>query len=305
MTRRRAEILLVAITVFWGATFAFIKNEMVDTQPSVFVALRFGIASLLGLALWHKQVAQLTPVIRTRGIVLGVLYGAGFLLQTIGMQYTTASASAFVTGAMVVFVPIVNRFLHGTRMKPNHIASVIMVLLGLWFFTSPQEHGVNIGDAITLVSSVLWAVYLTYIDLWTREVQDEPQSLNALVVVQFIVTVVLALFLVGVDALRGVPLQPHFDTQLVIALSYCAVVASLIATFVQTRYQHYTHPVRAGVIYALEPLAAAAIAWVLLGERFTATQVLGAAVLLGGTIVPDLVASANEKRMNRNNGGGV
>lgn len=305
MTTRRAELLLVAITVFWGATFAFIKNEMIDTQPSVFVALRFGIASLLGLALWHKQVAQLSPVIRKRGIVLGVLYGVGFLLQTIGMQYTTASASAFVTGAMVVFVPIVNRFLHGTRMKPNHIASVIMVLLGLWFFTSPQEHGVNIGDVITLVSSVLWAVYLTYIDLWTREVQDEPQSLNALVVVQFIVTVVLALCLVGVDALRGVPLRPHFDTQLVIALSYCAVVASLIATFVQTRYQHYTHPVRAGVIYALEPLAAAAIAWVLLGERFTATQVLGAAVLLAGTIVPDLVASVNEKRVNRSKRGGV
>lgn len=305
MTRRRAELLLIVITVFWGATFAFIKNEMSDTQPSVFVALRFGIASLLGLALWHRQVLCLSPLVRKRGIVLGLLYGAGFLLQTIGMQYTTASASAFVTGAMVVFVPIVNRFLHGTKMKPNHIASIVLVLLGLWFFTSPQEHGVNIGDAITLVSSVLWAVYLTYIDVWTRELQEEPGALNALVVVQFMVTVVLALVLVCVDAVRGIPLRPHFDTQLIIALSYCAVVASLIATFVQTRYQHYTHPVRAGVIYALEPLAASAIAWIVLGERFTSTQVLGAVVLLAGTVVPDLLAAARDRRIDRTRNGGV
>lgn len=296
MTRHRAEILLVAITVFWGATFAFIKNEMTDTQPSVFVALRFGVASILGLLLWHAQLRTLSPVVRRRGVILGVLYGTGFLLQTVGMQFTTASASAFVTGSMVVFVPIVNRLLHGTQMKLNHLASVILVLLGLWFFTSPLEHGVNVGDAITLASSVLWAVYLTYIDVWTRELQDQPTALNALVVVQFMVTVVLALLLVGVDVARGIDVRPHIDGQLIIALAYCAIVASLIATFVQTRYQHFTHPVRAGVIYALEPLAAAAIAWLLLGERFSATQILGAGVLLAGTVVPDLLASRYEQR---------
>lgn len=303
MTTRRAELLLVAITVFWGATFAFIKNEMTDTQPSVFVALRFGLASLLGLALWHRHLALLSPTVRRRGVILGALYGAGFLLQTIGMQYTSASASAFVTGSMVVFVPIVNRLLHGTAMRVNHLVSVVLVLIGLWFFTSPQEHGVNIGDVITLVSSVLWAVYLTYIDVWTRELQDEPKALNALVVVQFMVTVVLALMLVGVDVMRGVPLAPHFDSQLVTALLYCAIVASLVATFVQTRYQHYTHPVRAGVIYALEPLAAAAIAWILLGERFSPMQVLGAGVLLVGTIVPDLIASRRAALHERTNAG--
>lgn len=291
MTKRRAEVLLVAVTVFWGATFAFIKNEMLDTQPSVFVALRFGVASLLGFALWHRHFLELSPLARKRGIILGGLYGTGFLLQTVGMQYTTASASAFITGAMVVFVPIVNRLVHGTQMRFNHLASVVLVLVGLWFFTSPQEHGVNTGDVITLISSVLWAVYLTYIDVWTRELQDQPSALNSLVVVQFTVTLVLALVFVAVDYIRGVNVVPMFDTQLVIALGYCAVIASLIATFIQTRYQHYTHPIRAGVIFALEPLAAAVIAWFLLGERFTAVQILGAVVLLAGTIVPDLIAT--------------
>lgn len=291
MTTRRAEVLLVAVTVFWGATFAFIKNEMIDTQPSVFVALRFGVASLLGFALWHRHFLALSTLARKRGIILGGLYGTGFLLQTVGMQYTTASASAFITGAMVVFVPIVNRLVHGTQMRFNHLASVVLVLVGLWFFTSPQEHGVNTGDVITLISSVLWAVYLTYIDVWTRELEDQPSALNALVVVQFTVTLVLALVVVAVDYIRGVNVVPMFDTQLVIALGYCAIIASLIATFIQTRYQHYTHPIRAGVIFALEPLAAAVIAWFLLGERFTAVQFLGAVVLLAGTIVPDLIAT--------------
>ena len=296
MTKRGAELLLVGVTILWGATFAFIKNEMVDTQPSVFVALRFGIASLLGLLLWHGNLRRLDARTRRRGVVLGLLYGTGFLLQTVGMQHTTASASAFVTGTMVVFVPIVNRLLHGTPVKPNHLASIVLVLVGLWFFTNPQEHGVNLGDAITLLSSIFWAVYLTYIDVWTREIQDDASSLNALVVLQFIVTVVLALVMVGVDAANGHAVLPTFDTQFVVALAYCAVLASLVATFVQTRYQHYTHPVRAGVIYALEPLAAAAIAWIILDERFSPMQIVGASVLLIGTVVPDLVVASIQRR---------
>ncbi len=299
MTKRGAELLLVGVTMLWGATFAFIKNEMVDTQPSVFVALRFGIASLLGLLLWHRNLRRLDARTRRRGIVLGALYGTGFLLQTVGMQHTTASASAFVTGTMVVFVPIVNRLLHGTPVKPNHLASIVLVLSGLWFFTNPQEHGVNIGDVITLVSSILWAVYLTYIDVWTREIQHDASSLNALVVLQFMVTVLLALVIVGVDAINGHSVLPTFDTQFIVALAYCAVMASLVATFVQTRYQHYTHPVRAGVIYALEPIAAASIAWIILDERFSPMQVVGACVLLIGTVVPDLIVASIKRRKDQ------
>jgi drug/metabolite transporter (DMT)-like permease len=69
----------------------------------------------------------------------------------------------------------------------------------------------------------------------------------------------------------------------------------VIPTFVQTRYQQYTHPVRAGVIYALEPLFASIIAWLLVEESFTARQLIGGGVLISAVVVPDVWQMWREK----------
>jgi len=71
---------------------------------------------------------------------------------------------------------------------------------------------------------------------------------------------------------------------------YCGIFASVIPTFVQTRFQQYTHPVRAGIIFAIEPLAASIIAWIAIDEQFSSRQLIGGGVLLGAIVLPDLFA---------------
>jgi drug/metabolite transporter (DMT)-like permease len=94
--------------------------------------------------------------------------------------------------------------------------------------------------------------------------------------------------------MEGGSLQLTWSSDLILSLLYCAVAASVVATWVQTRFQQFTDPVRAAVIYAVEPLAAAAIAWVMLHERLTPRELVGAAVLIAGIVVPDLIASRRE-----------
>lgn len=291
MQRHRAELALALITVLWAGTFVVIKSALVDVDPSVFVALRFGLALSIGMVVWRRSLSAIDRTTFVRGSVLGLLFGSGFLLQTFGLTDTSASTSAFITGTMVAFVPLIQRLLYGTKLRGTHAASIVMILAGLYLFTSPELIGVRIGDLQTLVSAIIWAVYLVYIDRWTSDVRDEPHKQNAYVVLQFAATVVLALLSMVIFTLTGHgSTRVVFNQNVVLAILYCAVFASLIPTFVQTRFQQYTHPVRAGVIYALEPLAASVIAIAIGAETLSQRQLLGGGVLIAAIVVPDIIA---------------
>ncbi len=296
MKRHNAEILLLVITILWAGTFAIIKSAVADVNPSMFLLLRFSIAAVIGVAIWPKSLFALDRDTTGKGLILGLLFGLGFLLQTIGLTLTTASTSAFITGTMVVFVPIVHRIVDGSKIRANHAASIVLVLIGLYLFTSPEAHGVNLGDVLTLVSAIFWAIYLTYIDVWTTAMRANVQRQNALVLLQFITTIAIAAFGVGISGIRGESLAVTLDIDLLLGLFYCGIFASLIPTFIQTRYQQYTHPVRAGVIFAIEPLAASVIAWLAINEQFSVRQLIGGGVLMLAIILPDVIAQVRTPR---------
>ncbi|HBB24809.1 MAG TPA: hypothetical protein DCZ59_00955 [Bacteroidetes bacterium] len=291
MQRHRAELALTAITVLWAGTFVVIKSALTEIDPSVFVALRFGLALLVGALIWHGSFASIDRTTLRRGSILGLLFGAGFLLQTFGLTETSASTSAFITGTMVAFVPLVQRITHGTRLRGTHAASIMMILGGLYLFTSPELMGIKLGDVQTVVSAIIWAVYLVYIDTWTSEVRNDTNRQNALVVLQFAATVILALLSMLLFGLTGHGDMPMaLSSSVVLAIVYCGVFASVIPTFVQTRFQQYTHPVRAGIIFAMEPLAASVIAVAIGAETLSMRQMLGGGVLIAAIIVPDIIA---------------
>ena len=130
MTRLRAEGLLLLVTLIWGGTFAVIKTAVVDISPSAFVLTRFGIALALALMVWPRSLRVMDAALVRKGITLGLLFGIGFLLQSIGLTMTSASTSAFITGTMVIFVPFVFRVVEGTSVRPLHLVSVAVVAVG-------------------------------------------------------------------------------------------------------------------------------------------------------------------------------
>jgi drug/metabolite transporter (DMT)-like permease len=291
MQRHRAELALTLITVLWAGTFVVIKSALTEVDPSIFVALRFGLALLIGTFIWRRSLSSIDRTTLRRGSILGLLFGGGFLLQTFGLTETSASTSAFITGTMVAFVPLVQRITHGTRLRGTHAASIVMILLGLYLFTSPELLGIKFGDVQTVISAIIWAVYLVFIDTWTSDIRDDTHKQNALVVLQFAATVVLSLGSILLFNLIGHgSMQVALSSSVVLAIVYCGVFASVIPTFVQTRFQQYTHPVRAGIIFAMEPLAASVIAVAIGAETLSMRQMLGGGVLIAAIVVPDIIA---------------
>jgi drug/metabolite transporter (DMT)-like permease len=280
MTKKtRAELVLLATTVIWGGTFVVNKIALVDTSPLLFITVRFFIASVFFLVFFRKAILPLPPGALFHGGLLGLFLFLGFSTQTVGLLYTTASKSAFITGMMVVFVPVVQVLVEHRAPKVGNILGIVVVVIGLWLLTAPQGASFNKGDALSLVCAVFFAVYIVHLDIVSQKM-----SALQLTFLQTAAMMVLA----GLGTLCFEQVSVTVTRDLLLSLAYLTIFATIFTLFVQTRFQKDTTPTRAVVIFSIEPVIASAIAAVVLGETLGREGLLGGALIIGGVLVSEL-----------------
>jgi drug/metabolite transporter (DMT)-like permease len=280
MTKKtRAELVLLATTVIWGGTFVVNKIALIDTSPLLFITVRFFIATVFFLVFFRKAILPLPRGAVFHGGLLGLFLFLGFSTQTIGLLYTTASKSAFITGMMVVFVPVVQVLVEHRAPKVGNILGIVVVVIGLWLLTAPQGASFNQGDALSLVCAVFFAVYIVHLDIVSQKM-----SALQLTFLQTAAMMVLA----GLGTLFFEQVSVTVTGDLLLCLAYLTIFATIFTLFVQTRFQKDTTPTRAVVIFSIEPVIASAIAAVVLGETLGREGLLGGALIIGGVLVSEL-----------------
>ncbi|MBC8144129.1 MAG: DMT family transporter [bacterium] len=301
--QRKAELMLLLTTVIWGATFSITKY-IVDAgvDPMAQVAWRFVIATVLFLLLFGRRVTlRPTRATTTHGVILGALLFVGFSLQAVGLRLTSSSRSGFITVLYVVFTPLLAIIITRRAPSRNVIIAIVLVLLGLWGLTAPGgrveglvepwlEGGFNVGDLLTLVSAIIWAIYITLLDRFTSS-----GDVTTLTAIQLIVVATAAAIYIGAASSLGAPLGSLTIPMNVIAWSgmfYLAFFSTVLSTYWQTLYQRETSPSRAAVIFTLEAVFAAMIAAIFLNETLTPLALFGGALIIAGLLVVEFRGNA-------------
>ncbi len=279
-SRRIAETVLLGMTIIWGGTFVIVKSGLADGSPLAFVAIRFWIATVFFLFFFRKKISRISFPTIIRGCILGFLLFAGFTGQTIGLSLTTASKSGFITGTLVIFTPLAQLIIERRPPSIGNIIGIILVTIGLWIFTSPQGSELNKGDWLTLFAAVIWGLYIVYLDIFSRNCNGVQLTFLQVVVTAILSTIVMPF--VEVPFIR-------FTANIIIALAYTALLATVITTYTQTRYQKDTTPTRAAIIYSLEPVIAAVLAFYILDEHIGTLGVLGGGLIFMGLIISELL----------------
>lgn len=277
-THLGADLALLGATVIWGGTFVVEKIALRDISPVLLVVLRFWLATLLTGVLWLPRLRRMTRAVLRDGLILGLTLFLGFLFQTVGLAYTTASRSGFITSLTVVFVPFVVIGL--IRKLPSLWAwlGVALAAVGLWFFTQPKLGGFNQGDFLTLLCAVSFAFQIALIEVYTRR-----HDLIQLLFLELLVTAVLALPALPLLEKPLLRLTPS----LIGAVLFCATLATVGALYIQNAAQSKTAATRAAVIFTAEPIFAAFFAYLVLGERFTLSGYIGAGIILAAVLVSE------------------
>jgi len=282
--RTLAELLLVLITLIWGATFVVVKGALSDASPLPFIALRFtlaGILLLVVLARGHIDRKALAP-----GMTLGVLLWLGYTGQTSGLVYTTPSKSAFITGFSVILVPLL-MVLWRFRLRAASLAGAAFGLAGLYLLVAPSGSSgvlrVNRGDLLVLLGSVAFAFHIVLVGVYTRRV-----SFLHLVPVQILTVGMLA---AGAWLFSPRPVL-HTTGRLIAALLITAILATAFAFSVQNWAQQFTPPAHTALIFALEPVFAAITSRVVLGEHLGRRVLVGSGLILAGMVFSEIWGGA-------------
>jgi drug/metabolite transporter (DMT)-like permease len=285
----KAHVLLVFITFAWGATFVLIKDALTQVSPFVFTSIRMAIAALALLIIFHQSLRDLNRKALLGGALVGVFLWLGYAFQTTGLQLTTPSKSAFITGLAVALVPFIVA-ITGKRV-PNRwtMLGVLIALFGLYLMTIPAGQGfslatVNKGDLLTLGCAGSFAVHIYLIGYMTQRYKFQHIAL---------IQVATAAILTGLI----IPLERPAYTwtgRVIFALLFTALVCTALAFTVQAWAQQFTPPTHTALIFALEPVFAAITSYVLLDERLGLRGTIGAILILGGILISELRGSALE-----------
>ena len=268
-----AHLALLAAGVLFGTTFVVVKDAVADVQPVPFLAVRFLLGGLVMLPLAARAPSR--PGEMRAGVLAGSALLAGYVLQTIGLQYTTASISAFVTYLLVVLVPVIAVVVLRRPPTAPTVAGVVLGTAGLYLLTG-KGLALGRGEILTLGCAFSFAVHVILLAEFAP--RFDVRRLNA---IQLLVTG-------GACLLPGLVLGGYdFTARAWVAAIYTAVAVSAGALGLQLWGQRHVGPTRASLLLMIEPVSAAVLGYVL-GERLGGRGALGAAVIMLGIVVAEL-----------------
>jgi drug/metabolite transporter (DMT)-like permease len=299
-----AHILLIGVVLVWGCTFPLVKSALNDVSPLLFNLLRMTLAAIALLVLNHRTLRGLTragsPSSSSSGqadfrlcVTAGLFLALGYQFQTSGLARTTPSKSAFLTGLVVVIVPILSvipRVAPPTSPKPNTIVflGAILAFIGLILLTSTPGtgmsllSGMHLGEWLTLLCAVAFAAHL--LTLAHAAPQLSARRLGTLQIA------FAAIFMLITLPLGGRP-HLHLTPTAIVALAITALFATAAAFTIQSWAQQILPPTHTALILTLEPVFAALTSLLFFHERFGPRELLGAALILAGILLAELRGS--------------
>jgi drug/metabolite transporter (DMT)-like permease len=284
------ELALITATIAFGSTFKLVQNALLDVTPVGYMLLRFGVAGLVLAPFafrngWRNREPAAEGVDRAApsddfrsfvkaGIVFGAIGWIGYWFQNTGLQHTTTSDSAFITGLFVVFTPIVETV--ARRRFPNRlvIGAVSMAAVGLFLLTGAR-FGLGRGNALTLGCAAAFGVWI-YVGGRLANRFDAV----ALVFLEMVAFTALSLPLVVVDGMG------HMTGRVWLAVGVTGVLCSALGFTLQLWGQRRIEPARAAVILLFEPVVAGFVGYAV-GERLGVKGYVGAGVILASILVAE------------------
>ena len=277
--RLQADLWIVFLSAIWGCTFVVIKRALEDISPLLFILIRFAAAALLmRLAVPRGAISRSALA---GGAVTGMLLFAGFVTQTVGIQFTSAARSAFITGMYLVFTPLLAVLIRKRWPSMDAMLGVALATTGLFLLTRPGESGggFGLGESLTLVCALAFAGHLLAVDHYTRLFDK-----SAIAFLQVLTVALLAApsaFFLETPRLVATP-------RLAGALIVTSLLATALAFYILNRVQSWSTPTREAIIFAAEPVFAAFTSWIVEGESLTPAALSGAALILAGMLAVEL-----------------
>ncbi len=282
-----SELALLSVAFIWGGGFIVVKNSLEALSPLWLMALRFILAAVFLAVIFYKKLKLIDKGSIIAGAVCGIFIYLAFVLQTVGIKYTTASKNALLTATYVVFTPFIFWFFGKKKPKATQIAAAFLCFAGIALLMFDGSFGsVNKGDLLTIMCGLVFAIHISLLGIYSKK--HDP--------------IVLTIIQMAACAIIGLAMAVAFDSppekingQTWMSIVYLGVLSTSFAYLVQTVAQKYTPPSHTSLIMSLECVIGSVLSIIIFKDVFTPLMWAGGALTFGSILLSQYTNSKEEE----------
>ena len=304
MKNLKYSLLIVLAAFIWGSAFVAQSVGMNYIGPFTFGMSRFIIGSIVLIPVilisdrlkktsggtentFESSISEKSDIpmpftglsskkrLILGGIICGIILCIASSFQQVGIQYTSAGKSGFITSLYVILVPIFGLFL---RQKVTFIMwlGALISLAGMYLLCISETMSVNIGDVLTFFCAVFFAVHIIVVGRFAPFVDGIKLSC-----IQFFIAGVLSTF----AAFIFEEPDPGKMLEALIPILYAGVLSCGVAFTLQTIAQKKVNPVLCSLLFSLESVFSVLTAWVILHDTLSVKEIFGCILVFAAVVL--------------------
>ena len=294
MKKQTAILVMLLVTIIWGGGFVAIKIALdMGVTVGLMNMIRAAMFTLIVFGLFHKHILGMTKDEFKIGFLAGIANMMGFLLQSIGAQYTTLSNSAFLTTTNVVMIPFMAWVLTKRKPLPKNYAAVAVCMLGTAVLAGVFQNGLsfNVGDIYSLACAVGFGLSIVYLSMQKSESHFAVGAFM-MALTHFIGGAVYFVFFEGMQV-------PQINWKLaILPLIYLGVGSSFLAQSMQVAAQKYVNPSTASLVLMFESVFGSIFSILFGFEKFTLGLLIGGSLIVVSLVISEIDFKLPKKQKN-------
>lgn len=273
------RLALFGTAFIWGTSFVVLKNTLDSMGVFWVLALRFTISALLMAAFAGKKLKQMPKPVVKASILMGLCLGVAYIVQTFGLKYTTPGKNAFLTTTYCVLVPFLSWAIYKKKPQLSHVVAGMLCISGIGFVSlSGADGGINIGDVLTLICGIFYALQIIIMDRYLAEGDALGVS-----VIQFAAGAVLCwvFALIFEKPPTAVPSSAWFS------ILYLGVMCTGVCFYLQAWGMQYTPATTSAVIMCFEAVFGALTSIIFYHEQITVKLLCGFVLIFFSVVISE------------------
>lgn len=281
----KGSIILLITAVIWGTSFVAQSEGMKYVEPFTYNSIRTLIGGIVllpviaGFKLFSKQEQGEKKTSLRATLIGGVFCGLALCIassfQQVGIVYTTAGKSGFITALYVILVPILGLVL-GSKTPKKIWVCVVLAIVGFYLLCIKEDFVIGLGDLLTLVCAFFFAIHIIVIDRFIGKGADGV----AMACVQFFTSGIISLIIMFL--FETPKMEYIYEARFTIL--YAGVLSCGVAYTLQIVGQRFTAPTVATLIMSLESVFAALSGWLIIGEQLSVKELFGCVLVFAAVV---------------------
>lgn len=295
-TQLKADLMLTLVTLCWGASYYLMDVSLQEMGAFTLNAFRFFGAFLIALVFSLPRMKHISKQTFLSSAAVGAALYFVYIGATMGVLYTSLSNAAFLCAMTVIFVPFIEIIVFHKKPSAMTLFAVAVSFVGVMLLTLKDDFGIDRshlrGDLLSLFCALFYAVDLIITE---KAVAKEEVDAYQLGVLQLGFTGIFMLL----TAVFTEDVHAPASGFVWFSVLFLTVFCTGIAFIVQAVAQQYTTATHVGLIFTLEPVFAAVVAFFIAGEVLSVKSYIGAALMLGALLLSELAPRAKRERPDK------